>query len=195
MTKELKINLSESPNNNYIKFFNKFKEISTLDIKEWNGTHVLGYFIHKYEETYGAKYKFKYNTTAPSKCFEVFQIRRLGLMLSSDPKVLKNYIDWVFENKIIKPKKRITSVSYLNKEDNLKEFKNNCFIEDKVKINRSTSLPDDVKKMFNDIGYGISSYGELAFLSLMTNKPEALKNAFIKISELGISQETLNKIV
>ena len=60
--KELVIGeLTDYPNDQYRKFFEKFKEIDGLDVKDWKTTHVLSYFCRKYEDQYQLKYKFKFN--------------------------------------------------------------------------------------------------------------------------------------
>ena len=96
--------LNDAPNPNYQKFFDKFLEIETLETKNWKVPHLIGYFCKKYFETYKVKYKFKFNSPAPSKCFEVFQIKKLASCLTSDPVLLKEYIDWVYKTKVVKAK-------------------------------------------------------------------------------------------
>ena len=70
--KDLKLNQAVSVH--YEKFFNKFKEIDNIECKKWDISHILGYFCKKYEDFYGIKYSFKFNNSAPSKSFEVFQM-------------------------------------------------------------------------------------------------------------------------
>jgi len=171
-----------SPNDNYTKFFNKFNDINTLQTKDWNHICIIAYFTDKYYKQYSTQYKFKYNNPAPSKCFEVFQSKRLGLTLSSDPAIQKSYIDWVFEKVIPNTKRKITSISFLNREDIQKQFKDAYFKESI--INRSSSLPDDIKEILISQGYNISTYGELAFLSQT--------DEFLKIKEQLSSKLDLN---
>lgn len=191
----LDINLNGAPNDNYIKFFKKFEDAKSLEPKQWNATHVLGYFIDKYENHYKSKYKFKFNTSAPSKCFEVFQIKKLSSILSSDPIILKEYIDWVFDAKVIKARRKLTSISFMTSEGVVGEYKMNYFLSDKKKIDRSTPLPENIKAVFKEIGFNLSNYGELSFLSQMTDMPESLIMAFKAIEFNGINKEFLGKIV
>src|ERR1700690_3719454 len=101
--------LTDIPNEKYRKFFEKFKEIDTLRVDEWKVVHILSYFCKKYKETYGVDYKFKFNSPAPSKCFEIFQVKKLAYMLTEQPKLLRDYIDWIYLNKVVKAKRRLTS--------------------------------------------------------------------------------------
>lgn len=189
--------LSDVPNDHWKKFFLKFEEINNIELKDWKVVHILSYFCKKYSSLYNKDYKFKFNTPSPSKCFEVFQIKRLGASLSSDPNILKSYIDWVFENKIIKAKKRITSVSFLNTENFLFEYKKYHLnhLNNDENILRTSSLPEKYKSVFKNAGFEIATYGDLAFLSKMSDMPFELIGAFQKIEDLGFNSDILNKVV
>lgn len=189
--------LTDYPNDQYRKFFDKFNEINSVDVKDWKTTHVLSYFCQKYQNHYQSKYKFKFNSPAPSKCFEVFQVKKLASMLSSKPEMLKNYIDWVFENKVLKAKRKLTSISFLTSEGLVKEYKFNILLNqnDNCSIQRSTPLPGNYAEAFSRIGYVITTYGELAFLSQMHEMPFELIGAFQQIESLGFDNQILSKIV
>lgn len=190
--------LTDAPNDNYRKFFDKFQEIDSLDPKDWKPVHVLSYFVKKYYDTYKVKYKFKFNSPSPSKCFEVFQIKKLASNLTSDPVLLKEYIDWVYENKVIKAKRRLTSISFMTVEGIVNEYKFNVLLnQDKTNnsIDRSTPLPSTYRSIFNDAGYTINTYGELAFLSKMSDKPSHVNQAFLAAQQSGLDLSILDKVV
>jgi hypothetical protein len=190
--------LSDAPNDNYRKFFEKFKEIETLETKDWKPTHVLAYFTKKYYDTYKVKYKFKFNSPSPSKCFEIFQIKKLASCLTADPVLLKEYINWVFKNKVTQAKRRLTSISFMTVEGVMNEYKFNVLLNsknDNGSINRTTPLPDNIKDIFHICGYIISTYGELAFLNQMTDKSVDLNNAFTDAQDLGLDINILNRVV
>jgi hypothetical protein len=172
-----------APNENYTKFFNKFNDINTLEVKDWNYNAIIGYFVDKYLKQYSTQYKFKYNNPAPSKCFEVFQSKRLGLTLSSDPVIQKQYIDWVFTNVIPNTKRKITSISFLNREDVQKQFKELYFKEQT--ISRSSQLSDSLKEMLKSLGYNMSTYGELTFFS-QTDEFLKVKEQLSSLLDLNI---------
>lgn len=189
--------LTDAPNDQYQKFFDKFKEIETLDASEFKPVHLLAYFCKKYFDTYKVKYQFKFNSPSPNKCFEVFQIKKLASMLTANPKLLKEYIDWIYENKVIKAKRRLTSISFMTNEGVVNEYKMNVLLAGKKNLNvdRSTPLPDKFKIIFQSAGVTINNYGELAFLSQMSDMPSPLVLAFEKAEQEGFDKEILGRIV
>jgi hypothetical protein len=191
--------LSELPNQKYIKFFEKFKEIDTLDVHEWKVGHLVGYFKKVYEQYYKCKYQFKFNTPSPVKSFEVFNIKKLGVNLTSDPALLKEYIDWLFENKVPQLKKRFTSISFIAKEENIHDYKMKVLFSNKNKvgngINRSTQLPSNYLEVFASNGISISTYGDLAFLNQSDPMSDNLSQAFEELSRLGFDRNILATVV
>lgn len=190
-------NLTDLPNDKYRQFFERFEEIETLDVGEWKVVHILGYFCKKYQEAYGIPYKFKFNSPSPSKCFEVFQVKKLASLLTAQPKLLKDYIDWIYENKVTKAKRKLTSISFMVQEDVINFYKVNILFAGKknLGVNRSTYLPDDIKQIFGNCGVTIGTYGDLAFLSQMTDMPEPLKTSFENLKTSGFEMELLQRIV
>lgn len=155
---------TDFPNEKYKKFFDKFKEINSLDVKSWKPIHILAYFCRKYEKQYGLKYKFKYNTESPTNCFEIFNIKKLSLLLSKNPETLVEYIDWAFENKIKSSKRRITSISFINSDEFLNTYKSSLFVpKEGLNIKRSIQLPNSYSSLFEQIA-PIKTYGDLAFM-------------------------------
>lgn len=189
--------LTDYPNEKYRQFFEKFKEIETLDINDWKPVHILAYFDKKYTETYSVKYKYKFNSPLPTKCFEVFQVKRLAMLLSSNPQILKEYIDWIYQTKVGEAKRRLTSISFMTHEGVVNDYKMNILLAGKKNLNvdRSTPLPEKYQKAFAVAGTVISTYGELAFVSQMDPMPAELALAFEKIQVDGFDKEVLGRIV
>lgn len=154
--------LEELPSKDYQKFFDKFKLLDSTDTKDWNPTLILAYFCKRYKDHYNTDYKFKFNTSAPSKCFEVFQIKRLANLLSSDPLVLKQYIDWVFETKVLNSKRRLTSISFLTVDKMVHDYKMKFLF--KPSITRASYLPDYAIEKANELGLKVKTYGDLSFM-------------------------------
>lgn len=188
---DLDISLFGPPNIHYEKFFKKFNEIDVLSVNQWSGTHLIGYFCKKYNKHYNSIYKFKFNSSSPSKSFESFQIKKLALLLSSDPTILKDYIDWVFNNKIIKAKRKITSISFLTKEEHTSEFKL-AFCN--PKIDRNTLLPEKYLNLIRK-SFPINTYGDLAFLYKMSPRPADIVTALESLKSEGFDETILGKIV
>lgn len=189
--------LQDYPNEKYKQFFDKFKEIDIINVSDWKPVHVLSYFCKKYKEQYNINYKFKFNNPAPSKCFEVFQIKKLAMLLSSNPTILKNYIDWIFLNKVVKAKRRLTSISFMTNDGVVNEYKVNVLLSGDCNnnISRTTPLPENYKLIFQNIGTIINTYGELAFMSQITPLPQEMLLALTKIEELGFDKQLLDRIV
>lgn len=186
-------NLGDAPNDNYKKFFIKFQEIENIEVKDWKVVHILSYFCKKYKEAYNIDYKFKFNNPAPSKCFEVFQIKKLSQILSSNPSILKEYIDWVYLNKVVKAKRRLTSISFLTTEGVVNEYKIKYLLSPSQNISRETLLPENLKALFNNKGFSVNTYGDVAFLSKMDdfNIIGVLQEAEL----IGLNQQILSRIV
>lgn len=163
--KDLGGELTDYPNDKWKKFFESFKEIETLEVSKWRPAHVLAYFNKKYYQAYNTKYQFKFNSPSPVKSFEIFQIKRLAMLLSSSPQILRDYIDWVFQEKVANNKRKLTSISFMTHEDLIKTYKVNFLFADKkdLYIDRSTALQSEFKNIMQSIG-PINTYGDLAFM-------------------------------
>jgi hypothetical protein len=190
--------LGTIPNEKYKKFFAKFAEIETLDVTQWKVAHILAYFCKKYKETYGVDYSWKFNNESPTKCFEVWQINTLSAKLSANPKILRDYIDWIYANLVPKLKNKFRSVSILTKEETVIDYKMNVLLADKknLTVDRSSILPSEYRKVLNEVAnININTYGDLAFVSQMEPLPDNIAQALEKMIEMGFDKDTLKRIV
>lgn len=190
--------LTDVPNEKYRQFFTKFAEAETLVADEWKPVHLIGYFTKRYQETFGTPYKFKFNSPSPSKCFEVFQIKKLAYLLTGQPKLLKDYIEWIYQEKAIKSKRRFTSISFLTNEDIIKEYKFGVLLAGKknLEVNRSTPLPSNYYQSLVQAGMSaVKTYGDLAFAHQMSPMPEPLVDAINNMKANGFDPEILKRIV
>lgn len=188
---------SDYPNDAYKKFFDKFLETDKLEIKAWRPINVLAYFCNKYEQHYNEKYKFKFNSPKPSNCYEMFQIKKLASMISSDPEILKSYIDWVFKTRVKEAKRKLTSIAFLTVESLSVEYKMKYLFTNshKIQLSRSFPLPIEYKSILDKAGLSINTYGDLAFLVQMQNPGERVLAAFEELKIIGFSFETLKKVI
>lgn len=195
--------LGEAPNEKWQKFFEQFSEIETLDNTKWKPVHLIGYFCSKYYQAYNVKYSFKFNSPSPAKSFEVFQIKKLAMQLSSNPVILRDYIDWAYKEKVEPGKRRLTSISFITNEDLVNNYKINVLLSNKkhLHIDRSTPLPADYKENLKIIG-PINTYGDLSFMyqsfkSAAFDIETALKfsDAMDKLETLGLDIEILTRII
>lgn len=189
--------LQNVPNEKYRKFFEKFAEIENIDVSQWKVAHLLGYFCKKYKDHYKVDYSWKFNNEAPTKCFEVWQMNVLGSKMSTSPKIIKEYIDWVFVNIVPKAARKLRSISFLTAEETVNNYKINILFAGKknLSVDRSTELPTEYQVIFEQAGSSIKSYGDLAFITQMLDMPESLKTAVQKIESMGFDKSILSRIV
>jgi hypothetical protein len=118
------------------------------------------------------------------------------MLLSKDPVILKEYIDWAFHTKVKQAKRRLTSISFLTNEGTTQYYKMNFLFNNNAgsKINRSMPLPANYVDIFKTAGMTASTYGDLAFISQMERTPE-LDGIFAKLEGLGFGNEAISKIV
>lgn len=190
--------LTDAPNDYYKKFFQKFNEINDVPVSEWKVVHVLAFFCKKYKEEYATDYKFKFNTPTPSKCFEIFRIKSLCQKLSSDPVILKSYIEWLFAVDIKRAKRKITSISFITYDDKINEFKK-LYLSNNIPstLNRTSPLSAEIIHIMKTKGNVIiSTYGDLvSYYNVYKNDPP-FKDAYNEIISSGLtSQAILDKIV
>lgn len=101
---------------------------------------LLSYFSELYKRHYGLDFTFSLNERGLFNGKEVFCIRKMYSMLGNDAIQSKEYIDWVFANKVIKRNKKITSLSFLAVPEIIQEFK--LQKQKSRKITRNRALPD-----------------------------------------------------
>jgi len=197
--------LTDLPNQKYEEFFSHFSEIDTLPIEQYKVVHLVGYFANKYKQLYDIDYAWKFNSPKPSSSFEVFQIKKLAQQLSSNPSILIGYIDWVFANKVPNLKKRFTSISFLTREDILKEYKFNILLANQTQLNisRATILPSEYQQIILEgNGTRLSTYGDLVFTqqarqagAFSTTFNETWDACLAKLELLGFNKDILKRIV
>lgn len=189
---------SDLPNEKYQKLFEQFKEIEALPVKDWKQQHLLGYFVKKYKDTYGVDYQFKFNDPNPNKCYEIWRIKTLVSRLSKDPEILKSYIDWVWEEKVKKAKKRFTSISYITNDIEVNQYKMKFLFGsmNSNPIDRSSILPENFKSILHNNGFPIKTYGDLAFLwqSQKSMQSEDFNKSLLALKEIGFNETILEKI-
>jgi len=143
------------------KFFKRFNEIETLPVSEWKHLHLVAYLAKRYKEHYKKNFSFSVKG-APSKSTEIYMMKRMIATLgTTNNKVIKAYIDWVFDKKIIPLNKKIRSIGFFANTSYANEFK--IHWADSQKIKRSTSLPQEYLKVATDLDVPVATFGDLAF--------------------------------
>jgi hypothetical protein len=180
------------------KFLAKFKEIDNLPIAEWKEPHVLGYFCQRFETYYEQKFALSFRG-APSKCNEIYMIKKTMAMLNTtDMSVIRSYIDWIFDQKIIPGKIKIRSIGFLTTPGFGNEF--NQYRAKKEKIIKSTELPARYRKVADDLDLPVATYGDLAFIKMaLEQSPDSdarapYKILFHDLIALGFEPTILNTL-
>ena len=149
------------PNKWWVNFFKKFQQIDELPNSEWKPIHQLSHFCHRYHDHYGKKYSFSLNRS-PGKCPEIYMIKKVSACLgTSNQGTIREYIDWVFDRKIIPTTKKIRSIGFLTNPQFCNEFQ--LYRIEKKKITRVTSLPENYQVVVDDLELPVRTYGDLAF--------------------------------
>lgn len=195
--KEIEKKENNFPSVHWEKFFNRFSEIETVPIQDWKQVHLLAYFSKKYKDHYGLSYTFKFNSTSPSKSFEIFRLNALSQMLSSDPTILKDYFDWFFETKIILKKRRITSLAFITDANSANEYKfKKLAMNKETSITRTTSLPPQYISVISSVDPNCKTYGDLAFLfkTIKSEKNHHHTTLTDQLTSAGLDISILNKV-
>jgi len=186
------------PNKKYEQYFAKFAEIEALPVDQWKPAHLIGHFCKKYKEAYGVEYSWKFNNPLPSKSFEIWQFNTLVSKLSRNPQILKDYIDWCFINIVPKAKRRLTSISFLTKDEVVIPYKLNVLLASQttVNIDRTTPLSTpfiDIIKHYQ--GVNLSTYGDLAFMNSANRDNSDWINLILILESMGLDTTILSRIV
>jgi len=186
--KDKEVQLTDAISPAYQKWFDQFPEIETLPIKDWKVVHIIGYWKKLYKEHYGVDYTFKFNSS-PSKSWEVQNIKKISQMLSSDPTILKDYIDWFFQTIIVAKQKRITSIAILANPIDVNKYKFLKLIPN-ASIDRSTQLPPNFMEVVKRFNATITNYGELAFIKNSEEYSEMVR----ALAGAGLNLGILDKV-
>lgn len=180
------------------KFLAKFDEINTLTIDKWKEPHLLGYFCQRYQKCYEQKFALSFRG-APSKCNEIYMMKKTMAMLdTTNIETVRDYIDWVFDVKIIPNQIKIRSIGFLTTPGFGNEF--NQYRKKKQKIVKSTELPTKYQSIINDLDLQANTYGDLAFIKMALDQSpnsvamEPYKLLFTKLVALDFETEVLNTL-
>lgn len=157
----------------WVKFFERIRGFNDIEVSKWADQEILGYLCSKYEQLYGHSFSFSLKGS-PSRCDEMFAIKKIKMVLNSDnPKLIKEYIDWVFASKLEGKQTKIVSMKYFMTPGICNEFKHHHI--KKSKISRTTQLPNDVINAFAEESHPeINTYGDLAFIKMAVDgSPDA----------------------
>lgn len=154
--------IETAPNDLYKKFFQKLSEFDNTPVSEWTNNELLGFLVSTFYKTTKKPYGFKYNTEAPSKCYELFLIKKLKLRISQDNQILKSFISWIIENKL--GSKKIRTLALFVDDKNIQDF-NMKFMANQIsqKISRTDVLSQSIASIVSQYNQNIKTYGDISF--------------------------------
>lgn len=173
MAKELK-NPVDALSKAWQKFLVRLEsEFKITPEEDWKAIHLLSYFLQRYEEHFRLKFSLSLKG-APGKCTEMFMINKTFLMLNTNnPKIVKNYVDWIYEKKIIPNRLKIRSMGIL-----ITPMFVNEYLQQKKKaqiLTRSTPVQASYIEIAKELGLQISTYGDLAFMQKALDRDISIK--------------------
>lgn len=179
-------------------FFKKLDQWKELPIEEWKEYQLLGYLMDRAEKFLGRKLAITLSGQ-PSKCPEIFFIKKIIYSLdTTDQELVKNYIDWVFDNKIIPGNVKIRSIGYFQNNSFANQFLNN--IKKSQVVTRTTNLPIEYKMIVDFFKVPAETYGDLAFVqkALEVNPDdedsETYKKMFFNLKTIGFKDSILKEL-
>jgi len=177
-------------------FFKKFAEIEDLPNSEWKPVHQLSHFCNRYYDHYGKRYSFSLRG-APRKCSEVFMIKKISACLGTSNQItIREYVDWVFDNKIVPTLKKIRSVGFLTNPQFCNEFQ--LYRVEKNKITRATELPINYQTVVDELGLPVRTYGDLAFAKQAIDQNPAGRESyqlmFKNLYSIGFEYRTIQDL-
>lgn len=144
------------------KFFIRLTEIDSKPISEWNEYHILSYFLRKYYEAYQIPYALTY-AGAPLSCQEIKLLKKVYTLLSTtDQRKVKAYVDWMFEDVVLKKKFQIKGITVLLGNSFANDFLR--FYKKQNTTTKQTELPQEYQKLADECGLTVDTYGSLLFV-------------------------------
>ena len=186
------------PSKWWVRFFRKFDEIEDKPVSKWKEIHQLSYITKRYEDTYGKHFSFTLRGT-PGKCAEIHLVKRFMAVLgTSNQHTIKEYVDWVYDKKVIPQKRKFRSIGFFANPQFCNEF--HLDRVEASKITRATPLPPEYKAVADGLELQMETYGDLAFAKqALEQAPEAesrkpYKVLFKELYKVGFEYTMLEEI-
>lgn len=147
----------------WVSFFARINAISDANVDEWTNLDFLAYFGFRFKKHFGRQYSFDTAKRSPSSSSDVFFVSKLAnLLQTTNPNKIKNYIDWVFDHKVIRNNRKITSFGYFINNNLCNEYFN--FAQKRDKTTKSTELPKEYQEVINLLNLSVGTWGDLLFV-------------------------------
>lgn len=171
--------------------------METLPVSDWKDIQLLAYLVKRYKQAMGHEFAFSFNNSAPGKCTEMVMIKKIQAMLqSNDSELIKEYIDWVYDKKIIPNKVKIKTIGYFITPGIGNEFLYQR--KEKNKITKNTELPACYQQAISDLDLSLSTYGDLAFVQQAVKEAPGSREQYAKALNrlyiLGLDPQVLERL-
>jgi hypothetical protein len=162
------------------KFFNKFLETPHIPVSNWKEHHLLGYILHRCSIAYETPLSLSFSS-APSKCEEIVFVKRMIVMLGGvGMEIMKKYVDWVFDKKIIPNRMKIRKLTLFLNTSLANEFINeysknidggnvNKALQSNI-LTRGSELPNHILEIIKSQNMELKTYGDLAFAKMAADQ-------------------------
>lgn len=176
-------------------YLEKGKNCSSLQPNEWKDPQVLFYLLQRFKSLTGRDFALQYSK-APTSSPELHFIKSLKAMLATtNGSILKEYIDWVFDQKLKDGKVQLRTFNFLNVPALANEFL--AFRHKAKKIIRSTPLPEGWRRQAEEHQIEAETYGDLLFIKLALQEGTAdssYRDFFDGLVEDGLQINLLEKL-
>lgn len=195
MTNNLSILLSKP----WQKFLIKLNSIDDVKVSDWKDVHLLGYICQRFTKIHSVNYALSYKGQ-PGKCPEMYLVKKMMAMLgTANSKIVKEYIDWVYDVKIVPKQIKFRSLGFFTTPSFGNEFL--LIQQEKNKIHKSTNLPPEYKQVADTLQLPVVTYGDLAFVKMaLDQSPNSDSRApyrtlFNTLKVLGFESSVLINLV
>ncbi len=192
------LNTDGTPNAYWRRFKERLEAYEGTAISDWKDEHMLGHILKRYKEVMDVDFALSYSGP-PTKCKEIYCIRRTILALGADDgPTVKQYIDWVFDTKIIPQKTTISSIAFFFTTNLVLTFKKEMRRQNRV--TRATELPEEYKSVATSLSLDVKTYGDLAFAKVaLEDDPNnedlsVYSTLFSKLREVGFDDFVLTSL-
>lgn len=192
------LNADGTPNAHWRKFKGRLDAYDDLPVQNWTDENVLAHILRRYKDFFGIEFALSY-CGAPSKCREIYCVRRALLALGTDDKVLaKKYVDWVFDTIIIPHNITVSSMAYFFTDALIRGFKQE--LRKTSKLTRATKLPENYLSIAASLSINVITYGDLAFAkqAIDDNPKSPSMQVYLKLFEalrsLGFDDKILSSV-
>lgn len=144
----------------WIKWHKEYKDYWQDELRwERKADHltcILGYFCHRYLDHYGMDFALSLNEKGLFRGPEINILRRVYKALGDNAQAVRKFIDWYFSAKIIRRKKRITSLSFLAAPFTINEFK--LHLKVSKRVTRDKKISEGMHKWIKEFAPDVTSY-------------------------------------